>query len=177
MGQLTIVTTVDLDPLHEQQIRSFIRLHWHDEYAFDLEAPLWPPQRQARHVLIHHRHALFSHARVHWTTLEHDGIPRRVACLGDVLTYPAFRRRGLGRQVVASATALIRDDEATDFGILFCDPANAGFYSRHGWEAPDLSATCGFAPHAEPLTGLPMTLSVTTSAPTAGPLHLPGYGW
>ena len=34
MAQLSIFTDSNLPEAHEHQIRSFIRLHWHDEYQY-----------------------------------------------------------------------------------------------------------------------------------------------
>jgi GNAT superfamily N-acetyltransferase len=180
VSDLTIVPTADLSPAHEQQIRSFIRLHWHDEYLYDLDAPLMPAERHPQHVVIAERHALFSHARITWVPFAHAGRIWRLYCLGDVFTYPAFRQRGLGGKVTAAATERIRSDPAADLAILFCDPAHADFYGRHGWEAaPNLRATKGFADR-EPQEGLPMVLILSDAAGALAlndTFELPGYGW
>ena len=118
MAQLSIFDPTTLPEAHAHQIRSFIRMHWHDEYLYDLDAPLFPPERHPRHVVVHERHALLSHARVIWVDFAHAGENWRLYCLGDVLTYPAFRRRGHGGEVVGAATRLIRSDEAADAAIL-----------------------------------------------------------
>lgn len=181
MPQLSIVRTADLLPAQEQQIRSFIRLHWHDEYAYNLDTPIVPPERDGIHIVLAERHALFSHARLHRTTQRHGGSDWRVLCLGDVLTYPAFRDRGYGSRVVAAATDLIRSDETADFGLLFCDPVHADFYARHGWTArPNLQVTIGVPDARELQGGLPMVYVVSRAAeanPLSGVLELQGYGW
>lgn len=184
MSQLSMVAGPDLSPAHEQQIRSFIRLHWHDEYQYDIDAPLVPQERHPVHVIVAERHALFSHARIVWVPFSHGSESYRLYCLGDVFTYPAFRQRGLGSMVTAAATAHIRADADADLAILFCDPAHAGFYARHGWIAvPQLRATRGFDPDREPQEGLPMLLHLSERARTVRPersgdvWELPGYGW
>ena len=39
MAQLSIFDPTTLPEAHAHQIRSFIRMHWHDEYLYDLDAP------------------------------------------------------------------------------------------------------------------------------------------
>jgi GNAT superfamily N-acetyltransferase len=184
MAQLSIFDTDSLPEAHEHQIRSFIRLHWHDEYQFSLDGPLVPAERHPQHLVVHDRHALFSHGRVIWVPLEHAGETYRLYCLGDVLTYPAFRRRGHGAAIVAAATRLIRDDPAADAAILFTDPATTPFYAAHGWEAmPTLKASYGHPVAPEPAQGTAMMLLVSDMAQAnravfeRDELRLPGWGW
>lgn len=184
MTQLSIFTGSDLPEAHEHQIRSFIRLHWHDEYQYDLDGPLVPPERHPTHIVMAERHALFSHARVVWVPFEHADQTWRLYCLGDVFTYPAFRRRGFGAAVTAEATKRIKSDPEADLAILFCDPDNAAFYARHGWAAaPQLRATKGFGQDRETQEGLPMLLILSGRAERERPDQsgrtwaLPGYGW
>lgn len=180
MSEVAIVSTPELLPAHEQQIRSFIRLHWHDEYLYSLDAPLVPSERHPRHVIIAERHALFSHARVIWVPFQHAGRGWRLYCLGDVFTYPAFRKRGFGSKVTRVATELIRADGAGDLAILFCDPEQESFYARHGWQAAAaMKVTRGYR-EREPQEGLPMVLVLSEAArqiALEGPFELPGFGW
>jgi predicted GNAT family N-acyltransferase len=184
MPTLSIFTADSLPEAHAQQIRDFVRLHWHDEYLYDIDAPLVPAARHPFHVVVHERHALLSHARVIWLDVSHGGVTYRMYCIGDVLTYPAFRRRGHGNDVVKAATGLVRDDPQADAAILFCDPANAAFYARHGWEPmPEIQAVYGLPVAAVEAQGLPMMLFCSERAQTArasfaeGKLELPGFGW
>jgi len=178
MPELSIIPGAELSEAHEHQIRSFVRLHWHDEYLYDIDAPLVPPERHPVHVVVAERHALLSHGRVTWVPFEHRGGTYRLYCLGDVFTYPAFRRRGLGADVVAAATGMIEEDREADLAILFCDPAHQNFYARHGWRpAPALRATVG---GGEKQDGLPMVLLQSDRARAlelGDDFALPGYGW
>jgi GNAT superfamily N-acetyltransferase len=184
MPQLRIFTDSTLPEAHEHQIRSFIRLHWHDEYQYNIDGPLVPPERHPTHLVMAERHALFSHARVIWVPFSHAGETWRLYCLGDVFTYPAFRRRGFGAAVTAAGTERIQSDTEADVAILFCDPDNADFYARHGWvAAPDLRATRGFGKDRDIQEGLPMLLILSERARDLRPdqsgqtWELPGYGW
>jgi len=184
MAQLSTFTGDSLPEAHEHQIRSFIRLHWHDEYQFSLDGPLVPADRHPVHLVIHDRHALFSHGRVVWVNVYHMGESYRMYCLGDVLTYPAFRRQGFGAQIVAAATTLIRNDPQADTAILFTEPATASFYAAHGWEVmPTLRASYGHPVAPEPALGTAMMLFVSDRAEAhradfeREDLKLPGWGW
>jgi GNAT superfamily N-acetyltransferase len=183
MAKLMIIPGAELPEAYAHQIRSFIRLHWHDEYLFDLDAPLVPEDRQPIHVIVGERHALFSHARVSRVEFSHRGETYRLYSLGDVFTYPAFRGRGFGSRVTAAATQCIHADAQSDLALLFCDPGHAAFYRRYGWEAvPDLVVLRGFDGEREPQPGLPMMLWRSTRGQENrperhGPFELPGYGW
>ena len=184
MVQLSIFDADTLPDAHEHQIRSFIRLHWHDEYQYSLDGPLVPAERHPTHLVIHERHALFSHGRVIWVSLEHSGQDYRMYCLGDVLTYPAFRRRGYGAQIVAAGTRLILDDPQADAAILFTDQATTPFYSAHGWEVVRGRRASYGHPHSpEPAQGVAMMLFVSERAKEhredfeSDELKLPGWGW
>jgi GNAT superfamily N-acetyltransferase len=184
MPQLSIFDTQSLPEAHAHQIRSFIRLHWHDEYLYSIDAPLFQAERHPRHVVVHERHALLSHGRVIWVDFAHAGESWRLYCLGDVLTYPAFRKRGHGAQVVAAATQLIRADSTADAAILFTDPATTALYAAHGWEVvPSLTATFGHPIAADPSEGTAMMLFLSERAKQqrsvfeTQTLQLPGWGW
>jgi GNAT superfamily N-acetyltransferase len=183
MTQLSTFSGRTLPDAYAHQIRSFIRIHWDDPYVVDPAAPLVPEDRHPQHVVAGEREALFSSARVTWVPFTHDGHEYRLYCLGDVFTYPAFRRQGLGEAVTTAGTSLIRSDADADLAILFCDPSLAGFYARHGWEgAPGLRAEAGDGADGYRLEGLPMLLRLSARAtrlPVEGPAvwKLPGHGW
>jgi hypothetical protein len=157
---------------------------WHDEYAYNLDTPIVPPERHPQHVVVAERHALISYARVVWVEIEHLGMAWRMYCLGDVLTYPAFRKHGYGRRVVDTGTGLIKADSLADTAILFTDPALEGFYSQAGWQhVPALKASVGETDQPEDYPYFAMMLVLSERARqmqvefVAAPLFLPGYGW
>ena len=99
-----------------------------------------------------------------------------------MLTYPASRGKGYGRQVVEAATSYIVASDA-DVAALFCEPALEGFYKRSGWEAIRGVATLT-GPREAPAAydALRMMLFVSGKGKAGrhafetGPLHIE-HGW
>jgi GNAT superfamily N-acetyltransferase len=173
-----------LPPEYECQIRAYIRLLWYDAYLYDVDELLVPPERHPHFVVLAERHALISAARVSWVTLNYRGQEYKTYILGDVFTYPAFRSRGYGTQVVQRATTLIRTDASADLGVLFTGYDQGAFYQPHGWEAlPHLTATQGDPGNIETKHALCMMQFLSERARAvhdqiaADAVHFPGYGW
>lgn len=174
----------DLPAAYESQARAAVRMLWHDAYVYDIDAPLVPPERHPQHIVVANRHALISYARVVWVTVHHAGQAWKMYALGDVFTYPAFRRQGYARQVVDAASRLIQSDADADTAILFTDPAQERFYAASGWETVKLTnVTIGDpdAPEPHPYFSMMQLLSERTRAARPAfetqSLYLPGYGW
>lgn len=64
-----------------------------------------------------------------------DGNPVRIGGVGGVKTHPDVRGQHLGRQVVARATELLRDELGVDFGLLVCEDRLLPYYQQLGWQA------------------------------------------
>jgi aminoglycoside 2'-N-acetyltransferase I len=60
--------------------------------------------------------------------------PVRIGGIGGVITHEAFRRRGLASVALNAAIQTLKDERATDFALLFCEPHNAAFYRDRGWK-------------------------------------------
>lgn len=168
----------------ECQIRAYIRFLWHDSYVYDLDEPLVRSVRHPHFVVMSERHALMSAARVTWVMMNHAGQTYKIYCLGDVFTYPAFRKRGYGHQVVAQATQIIRDDEEADVAILFTDQSLEDFYGQCGWEhVQGFSGTLGEPDAPEKAHDFAMMLFLSEKGKqtrqrfASEPVYLPGYGW
>jgi aminoglycoside 2'-N-acetyltransferase I len=58
----------------------------------------------------------------------------RIGGIGGVLTHAGFRRRGLASVALNAAIQTLKDERATDFALLFCEPHNAAFYRNRGWK-------------------------------------------
>jgi GNAT superfamily N-acetyltransferase len=129
-------------PLHYYyQAQAFMRIVWGDLDNYDMDYGL---QEEAQHVVVARGKTLISYAAVIWITLEFEGEHYRCYGLTGVMTYPHFRGRGYGGQVVAAATDIIRQDPAADMGLLWTAENNAGFYAKYSWEVmPDLTTLYG----------------------------------
>jgi predicted acetyltransferase len=168
----------------EHQMRAYIRILWHDAYTYDLNAPLVPDERHPQYVVLAEEHALISAARVNWVTVHYMGQSLKMYCIGDVFTYPAFRKQGYGHQVVDAATELIRSDASADMAILFTDPDLETLYGQSGWqEVSELQASIGTEDNPELYPAFAMMLFLSDKGIEAkakfasNPIFLPGYGW
>jgi predicted N-acetyltransferase YhbS len=177
-------STDELPAGFECQIRAYIRFLWHDHYMYDLEEPLIAAYRHPQYVVLAERHALISAASVIWLDIAFAGQQFKMYCLGNVFTYPSFRKQGYGNQVVEAATELIKADKSADSAILFTDPGLERFYAQSGWEhIANLSASIGQTDHPEPYNAFAMMLFLSAKAQAARPvfatqpIFLPGYGW
>jgi hypothetical protein len=103
--------------------------------------------------------------------------------LSAVLTYPYFRKRGYGSQVVGAATDHIKQAADADFAWLQTGPKHEGFYRQSGWaHMPQLQILSGDPPRLEE-NGFFMLLFVSDYARARRPilekarLHLGPYLW
>jgi predicted GNAT family N-acyltransferase len=136
MPELQIHTNATLPAHFAHQIRSFIRIQWFDPYALGIwDDELWSDDERPTHVVVAERQAVLSYAMILRRPLTFDGQPILVLGVSSVLTYPAFRKRGYGAQVVAEVSRRIASDPAADLGMLFTSPDLEKFYAAHGWEA------------------------------------------
>jgi predicted GNAT family N-acyltransferase len=121
------------DELQEQML-ALLR----DEWAADTDGGVRPhnwihrPQHHPTHFVLVEDGVLISHVGVLWTELEHEEASYLTYGLGEVLTRPSCRGRGHGSQLVAAATAFIRESNA-DIGLFTCAPRNVAFYAAQGW--------------------------------------------
>ena len=53
--------------------------------------------------------------------------------VGGVMTRPDARGKGCAGGAMMAA-AKVMQEEGCDFGLLFCEPHNVGFYERLGWQ-------------------------------------------
>lgn len=58
----------------------------------------------------------------------------RIGGIGGVVTHPDYRRRGLASLALTAALQTLKDERATDFALLFCEPDNVDFYTSRNWK-------------------------------------------
>jgi aminoglycoside 2'-N-acetyltransferase I len=77
---------------------------------------------------------LVCHVGIYRREATWNGRAVRIGGIGGVLTHEAFRRRGLASIALNAAIQTLKDERATDFALLFCEPHNAAFYCNRGWK-------------------------------------------
>lgn len=63
-----------------------------------------------------------------------NGRKVRIGGIGGVVTREDCRGRGYATLAINAAIRTLHDEEATDFGMLFCEPHYAPFYEKLGWQ-------------------------------------------
>ena len=111
------------------QAQAFSRLNWYDSDTYDIDLE----REELTHIVLAEGKLLISYAQVLWRDIEHDGVIYKCGGLSGVMTYPHFRRRGYGGQVVQAATNLITDALA-DIALLWTAGKNHHFYGQFGWQ-------------------------------------------
>jgi aminoglycoside 2'-N-acetyltransferase I len=77
---------------------------------------------------------LVCHVGIYRREATWNGRAVRIGGIGSVLTHEAFRRRGLASVALNAGIQTLKDERATDFALLFCEPHNAAFYRNRGWK-------------------------------------------
>ena len=116
--------------------------------AARLYQAVWPPEALAKlpwakfafaradlRVLVEDAaEGLVCHVGIYLRQATWNGRTVRIGGIGDVMTREAFRRRGLASIALNAAIQTLKDERATDFALLFCEPHNAAFYRHRGWK-------------------------------------------
>jgi GNAT superfamily N-acetyltransferase len=74
------------------------------------------------------------HVGIYWRQATWNGRAVRIGGIGGVMTHEAFRRRGLASVALNAAIQTLKDERATDFALLFCEPHHTAFYRARGWK-------------------------------------------
>ena len=85
-----------------------------------------------KRVVVHGDNGIVCHVGLYFREATHDGETVRIAGIGGVMTSPLVRRAGHAGRAMHLAADVMRKLE-TDFGLLFCEPHNIGFYERLHW--------------------------------------------
>ncbi|MEO8606659.1 MAG: GNAT family N-acetyltransferase [Chloroflexota bacterium] len=92
------------------------------------------PDPQRMYLLIAEGIKLIAHTGIICTMIEHQGATYKCYGLSGVFTFPAYRKKGYGRQLIEAANKLIREDASADIALLWTANHNVSFYAQHGWE-------------------------------------------
>ena len=134
MAQLTIYHQTDFPAIYKWQAIAFFRMEWpsifHGENLYMSET--YPPELDPVHFVMAEGETLMSYATILRLNLDHCGVDYKIYGFGNLLTFPPFRRRGYGGQILQVATDFIRRSDV-DGAILFCDRRLEPFYAKRGW--------------------------------------------
>jgi aminoglycoside 2'-N-acetyltransferase I len=106
-----------------------------------------------------------------------DGRKIRIGGIGGVATHPNFRRHGFASVALNAAVATLKDERATDFAMLFCEPQLTDFFTGRGWKpftGEVFAEQAGQRAHFKAL--LPFVFYLKR-APHAGEIDLCGLPW
>jgi predicted acetyltransferase len=78
---------------------------------------------------------LACHAGIFFRTATWNGQKVHIGGIGAVATRAEHRRRGYAGIALGAAVQTMRDHDAAQFALLFCEPRHFEFYQSRGWHA------------------------------------------
>jgi aminoglycoside 2'-N-acetyltransferase I len=76
---------------------------------------------------------LACHVGIYFRTVTWNGRKFQIGGIGGVSTRADCRRRGYAGVALGATIQTMRDHEAIQFALLFCEPHNFAFYQSRGW--------------------------------------------
>jgi len=121
---------------------------------------------------------LACHTGIFFRTATWNGQKVHIGGIGQVATRPECRRRGYASIALEAAVHTLRDHDAAQFALLFCEPHNFEFYRSRSWH-PFTGAVDAEQPQGRVRFEVmaPMVLDLKRRAPTLGTLDLCGLPW
>jgi aminoglycoside 2'-N-acetyltransferase I len=106
-----------------------------------------------------------------------NGRKVRAGGIGGVLTREDSRRRGYASMALDAAIQTLRDEGATDFAMLFCEPHNVAFYAGRGWKPFKGEIYCEQPGGRVRFTAIAPYVYGLKRAPREGTIDLCGLPW
>ena len=78
---------------------------------------------------------LACHVGIYFRTVTWNGRKLHIGGIGGVATRADCRRLGYASIALGAAIQTMRDHEAVEFALLFCEPHNFAFYQARGYRA------------------------------------------
>ena len=155
------------DALRWQAI-AFLRVEWPFIFggAARLQTHPYPLSMPQIHIAATEGDVLLSYATLVQFDQAQDGTRYRTLGLGNVFTFPPYRREGLGRQVIDTATRVLERSDA-DIGALLCERRFIPMYAAAGWIAADAPTFEGTPDDAKRLEAVRMLVFVSAAAQRA----------
>lgn len=121
---------------------------------------------------------LACHAGIYFRTVTWNGQKVHVGGVGGIATRADQRRRGYASIALNAAVHTMRDHDAAQFALLFCEPHNFDFYQSRGWQ-PFVGTVFAEQPEGKIRfeAMAPFVLDLKRRAPTLGTLDLCGLPW
>jgi GNAT superfamily N-acetyltransferase len=94
-----------------------------------------------------------------------------------VLTREDSRGKGYATIALNAAMQTLKDEGATDFGLLFCEPHNAAFYVARGWKPFDGEIWCEQPTGRVRFEAMSPYVYHLRRAPPTGIIDLGGLPW
>jgi aminoglycoside 2'-N-acetyltransferase I len=122
--------------------------------------------------------ALACHIGIYFRTATWNGQKVHIAGIGRVATRAEHRRHGYASIALDAAAQTMRDHDAAQFALLFCEPHNFEFYQARGWQ-PFTGDIYAEQPEGKIRFQVmaPFVLDLKRRAPTLGTLDLCGLPW
>ena len=122
--------------------------------------------------------ALACHTGIFFRTATWNGQKVHIGGIGGVATRAEHRRRGYASIALDAAVQTMRDHDAAQFALLFCEPHKGEFYQSRGWH-PFTGEVYAEQPGGRIRFEVmaPMVLDLKRRAPTLGTLDLCGLPW
>jgi GNAT superfamily N-acetyltransferase len=88
----------------------------------DLRVIVDADEQPVCHVGIHRREGVWKDRKI------------RIGGVGSIATHPDFRRQGYASMALDAAVQTLKDERATDFALLFCEPHQVEFFTKRHWK-------------------------------------------
>ena len=122
--------------------------------------------------------SLACHVGIYFRTVTWNGRKVDIGGVGGVATRADCRRRGYASIALNAAVQTMRDHDAVQFALLFCEPHNFAFYQSRGWH-PFAGEICAEQPEGkirfEAMS--PFVFDLRRRAPLQGTIDLCGLPW
>lgn len=119
-----------------------------------------------------------AHVGIFFRTVNWNGRKVHIGGVGGVATRADCRRQGFASIALNAAIQTLRDHDAVQFALLFCEPHNFAFYQSRGWhpfagqvDVEQPSGKIRFEAMA------PFVFDLKRRAPRQGTLDLCGLPW
>jgi aminoglycoside 2'-N-acetyltransferase I len=121
---------------------------------------------------------LACHVGIFFRTVTWNGQKIHIGGIGGVATRPDCRRQGYASVALNAAMQTMRDHDAAQFALLFCEPHDFEFYLSRGWQSftGDIYAEQpGGKIRFEVIS--PLVFDLKRRAPRLGTIDLCGLPW